>query len=83
MDYKIGGGRIYWRVQGDFIGTNVGPPGFRRTILSEQAWFSTSKGRGNRFFNGRYVARKLRSMPAFLFCGAARIRSCEDAHWKN
>ncbi len=25
VDYKIGGGRIYWRTQGDFIGTNVGP----------------------------------------------------------
>jgi hypothetical protein len=25
VDYKIGGGRLYWRVQGDFIGTNVGP----------------------------------------------------------
>ncbi len=25
LDYKIGGGRLYWRVQGDFIGTNVGP----------------------------------------------------------
>jgi hypothetical protein len=25
LDYKIGSGRIYWRVQGDFIGTNVGP----------------------------------------------------------
>jgi hypothetical protein len=25
LDYKIGGGRLSWRVQGDFIGTNVGP----------------------------------------------------------
>ncbi len=25
VDYKIGGGRLYWRVQGDFLGTNVGP----------------------------------------------------------
>ena len=25
LDYKIGTGRLYWRVQGDFIGTNVGP----------------------------------------------------------
>jgi hypothetical protein len=25
LDYKIGGGRVSWRVQGDFIGTNVGP----------------------------------------------------------
>lgn len=25
IDYKIGAGRLYWRVQGDFIGTNVGP----------------------------------------------------------
>jgi hypothetical protein len=25
LDYKIGGGRIYWRVQGDYIGTNFGP----------------------------------------------------------
>jgi hypothetical protein len=25
LDYKIGSGRLYWRVQGDFIGTNVGP----------------------------------------------------------
>jgi len=25
LDYKIHGGRLYWRVQGDFIGTNVGP----------------------------------------------------------
>jgi len=25
VDYKIGSGRLYWRVQGDFIGTNVGP----------------------------------------------------------
>jgi hypothetical protein len=25
LDYKIGGGRLSWRVQGDFMGTNVGP----------------------------------------------------------
>jgi hypothetical protein len=25
LDYKIRGGRIYWRIQGDYIGTNVGP----------------------------------------------------------
>jgi len=25
LDYKISSGRLYWRVQGDFIGTNVGP----------------------------------------------------------
>ena len=25
LDYKIGSGRVYWRVQGDFVGTNVGP----------------------------------------------------------
>ena len=25
VDYKIGGGRIYWRLQGDFLGTNIGP----------------------------------------------------------
>jgi len=25
LDYKIGSGRLYWRVQGDFLGTNVGP----------------------------------------------------------
>ncbi len=25
VDYKIGGGRLYWRVQGDYLGTNVGP----------------------------------------------------------
>jgi hypothetical protein len=25
VDYKINGGRIYWRVQGDFLGTNIGP----------------------------------------------------------
>jgi hypothetical protein len=24
VDYKIGGGRLSWRVQGDYIGTNVG-----------------------------------------------------------
>jgi hypothetical protein len=26
LDYKIRGGRIYWRVQGDFMGTNMGKP---------------------------------------------------------
>ncbi len=25
LDYKIVEGRLYWRVQGDFLGTNVGP----------------------------------------------------------
>jgi hypothetical protein len=25
LDYKIGGGRLSWRVQGDYLGTNVGP----------------------------------------------------------
>ena len=25
VDYKIGGGRLYWRVQGDFLGANFGP----------------------------------------------------------
>jgi hypothetical protein len=25
LDYKINNGRLYWRVQGDFVGTNVGP----------------------------------------------------------
>jgi hypothetical protein len=25
VDYKIGNGRLYWRIQGDFLGTNVGP----------------------------------------------------------
>ena len=25
VDYKIGSGRLYWRVQGDYLGTNVGP----------------------------------------------------------
>src|SRR5271165_412070 len=25
LDYKIKAGRIYWRVQGDYIGVNVGP----------------------------------------------------------
>ena len=30
VDYKIGGGRVYWRVQGDFMGTNVGAPGFSK-----------------------------------------------------
>jgi hypothetical protein len=25
IDYKIGGGQIYWRLQGDYIGTNIGP----------------------------------------------------------
>jgi hypothetical protein len=44
-----------------------GNPGFQKTILSGQASFSTSKGRSNPFFNGRYLARKLRSMPAFHF----------------
>jgi len=25
LDYKIGNGRIFWRIQGDYIGTNFGP----------------------------------------------------------
>ena len=25
LDYKIGSGRLYWRVQGDYIGSNFGP----------------------------------------------------------
>jgi hypothetical protein len=25
LDYKISSGRLYWRIQGDFVGTNVGP----------------------------------------------------------
>ena len=25
LDYKISTGRVYWRIQGDYIGTNVGP----------------------------------------------------------
>lgn len=25
LDYKIGSGRVYWRIQGDYIGTNFGP----------------------------------------------------------
>ncbi len=25
LDYKIRSGRIYWRIQGDYIGTNIGP----------------------------------------------------------
>jgi hypothetical protein len=25
VDYKIGSGRLYWRVQGDFLGSNFGP----------------------------------------------------------
>jgi len=25
LDYKISSSRIYWRIQGDYIGTNVGP----------------------------------------------------------
>jgi hypothetical protein len=30
LDYKIHSGRLYWRVQGDFFGTNIGPPGFSK-----------------------------------------------------
>jgi hypothetical protein len=30
VDYKIGGGRVSWRVQGDFMGTNIGKPGFSK-----------------------------------------------------
>lgn len=25
LDYKIGSGRLYWRVQGDYLGSNFGP----------------------------------------------------------
>ena len=25
LDYKIGNGRFNWRIQGDFIGTSIGP----------------------------------------------------------
>jgi len=25
VDYKIGSGRLYWRIQGDFLGSNFGP----------------------------------------------------------
>jgi hypothetical protein len=25
LDYKIGNGRLYWRVQGDFLGAKFGP----------------------------------------------------------
>ena len=25
LDYKIRSGRLYWRIQGDYIGTNIGP----------------------------------------------------------
>jgi hypothetical protein len=28
LDYKIHGGRLFWRVQGDYFGTNMGSPGF-------------------------------------------------------
>jgi hypothetical protein len=28
VDYKIGNGRLYWRVQADYMGTNIGPPAF-------------------------------------------------------
>jgi hypothetical protein len=30
VDYKIGGGRVSWRVQGDFMGTNIGKPGLSK-----------------------------------------------------
>jgi len=30
VDYKIGEGRLSWRVQGDFMGTNMGKPGFSK-----------------------------------------------------
>jgi hypothetical protein len=52
--------------------------GLRTTFLSELGWFSTFKGRNISFFIGRYLARRLRSTPAFSFSGAA-IRPCVDA----
>jgi hypothetical protein len=33
LDYKIHSGRLFWRVQGDFMGTNVGPPGFSKNYF--------------------------------------------------
>jgi hypothetical protein len=33
LDYKINGGRLYWRVQGDFMGTNVGGSGFSKNYM--------------------------------------------------
>jgi len=30
VDYKIGNGRLSWRVQGDFMGTNIGKPGLSK-----------------------------------------------------
>ena len=33
IDYKIGMGRLYWRVQGDFLGTNVGGNGFSKNYI--------------------------------------------------
>ncbi len=68
VDYKIGGGRLYWRVQGDFIGTNIGPSiSANYSFLSEQIRFSTLKRRNSFFFIGRQIARSLRSTPAFYF----------------
>jgi hypothetical protein len=33
VDYKIGGGRLYWRVQADFMGTNVGGNSFSKNYF--------------------------------------------------
>ena len=33
VDYKIGNGRLYWRVQADFMGTNIGPPSFSKNYF--------------------------------------------------
>jgi hypothetical protein len=33
VDYKIGSGRLYWRVQADFMGTNIGPPSFSKNYF--------------------------------------------------
>jgi hypothetical protein len=33
LDYKINRGRLYWRVQGDFMGTNVGGTGFSKNYM--------------------------------------------------
>jgi hypothetical protein len=30
LDYKIGSGHVFWRVQGDFLGTNIGGSGFSK-----------------------------------------------------
>ena len=72
VDYKIGGGRLYWRVRATSSERTSGPPGFQKTIHSEQVWFSTFKGLKYPFFIGRYLVRQLHSMLAFSFCGASR-----------